>query len=216
MANTFLTFQKFNDIVLAQTMVEQLNESGIACILEDNRHQFDLSFSTNTVGLDICIKVKPQDFTKARKALENIYQQMLEKVEDDYYLLAFSDEELLEIILKPDEWGLFDYQLAKKLLKERGKEIREEDAEQLKKARNTTLATPDQIGLFWLFAGYLSAVLGGILGLAIGGNLALNKKTLPDGQRVYAYADTIRRHGWIMLLLSILSSISIYLLLKKR
>jgi hypothetical protein len=115
-----------------------------------------LSFSTNTIGLDICIKVRQEDFTKARMALEGIYQQLLEKVDDDYYLLAFSDEELLEIDLKPDEWGLFDYQLAKKLLRERGKEIREEDAEQLKKARNKTLAKPDQITILvfvdcWLF-----------------------------------------------------------------
>jgi hypothetical protein len=34
-------------------------------------------------------------------------------VDKDYYLFAFSDSELIELIRKQDEWGSFDIELAK-------------------------------------------------------------------------------------------------------
>ena len=205
MTNTFLTFQKFNDIELAKEIAERLTQSDIECSLEDNTKFFDPSFANNTIEPDISIKVKPEDFTKAHKALENYYQKDLDNVDKDYYLLEFTDEELIEIISKPDEWGHFDYQLAQKILKDRGKEITPEVAELLKKHRINELAKPETSHKYWIYIGYLSAILGGLFGIIIGWSLAYLKKTLPDGKRVYAYREEERNHGTRMLLLSCVS-----------
>ena len=65
---------------------------------------------------------------------------LFRSVEPGYYLLSFTDKELLEILSKPDEWGHFDYVLARALLAERGLEIPDETIGQMKQQRLLQLA----------------------------------------------------------------------------
>lgn len=198
----YLTFQKFNDPVLAQQMGEHLKEHGIPFVIEDNQKFFDPSFAYNHIEADVSLKLAPQDFTRARQALEQYYSAQLDDVEKDYYLFQFTDEELMEIVSKPDEWGAFDYQLAQKLLRERGKEVQPAVAELLKTQRTKELAKPDTIHRWWIYAGYISAVLGGLFGLIIGATLVFNKKTLPNGEKIFAYDERVRNHGTRILVIS--------------
>jgi hypothetical protein len=207
MTNTFLTFQKFNDIGVANEIAERLKQSNITYLLEDNKEFFDPSFANNTIEPDISIKIKSGDFSKAQIALEDYYKTQLDNVDKDYYLLTFTDEELIEIITKPDEWGHFDYQLAQKLLRDRGKEVKPEVINLLKVQRIKELAKPDTSHRYWIYAGYISAIIGGLFGIIIGWTLAYFKKTLPNGERVYAYRENERNHGTRMLLISIVSLI---------
>lgn len=207
MTDTFLTFQKFNDIELAKEIAERLKQNDIEFLLEDNRKFFDPSFANNTFEPDISIKLRPADFAKAHKSLEAYYQKYLDNVDKDYYLFAFSDEELVEIISKPDEWGHFDYQLAQKILRDRGKEIKPEAADLLKTQRIRELAKPGTTDKYWIYFGYFSAIFGGLFGLIIGGTLAYFKKTLPNGETVYAYREEDRNHGIRILLISVVSLI---------
>src|SRR5258708_6644806 len=132
MGNNYITYQKFNDFELAQTIAQKLKESEIEYLLEDNSKYFDVSFANNSFESKIDLKVKSEDFIKADKALDDLYKKNLGEVEKDYYLFSFSEDELKEIISKPDEWGNFDYQLAQKILREKGKGINPEDIELLK------------------------------------------------------------------------------------
>jgi hypothetical protein len=46
---------------------------------------------------------------------------------------------------------------------------------------------------------YLFSFLGGVVGIIIGWNMVTAKKTLPNGQQIYAYRESDRRHGrWII------------------
>ena len=207
MLSIFLTFQKFNDVELAREIAERLKQNEIECLLEDSSKFFDPSFANNTIEPDISIKLRPEDFAPAHKALEDYYQKDLESVDKDYYLFEFTDEELIEIISRPDEWGYFDYQLAQKLLKDRGKEIKPEVAALLKTNRINELAKPDTTHKYWIYIGYFFAIIGGLFGLIIGWTLAYFKKTLPNGQRVYAYREEERNHGTRMFLISCVSII---------
>ncbi len=58
-----------------------------------------------------CLEVHffPFTFTRAHAVLEAFYEKQLQEVDPDYYLFAFTDAELLDILSKPDEWGHFDY-----------------------------------------------------------------------------------------------------------
>jgi len=80
----------------------------------------------------------------------------------------FSDEELYTILIKSDEWGEFDYVLAKKILQSRGKEINEEMIQLHKKQRIEDLAKTDESLPAWIYMGYASSFLGGLFGVFIG------------------------------------------------
>lgn len=205
MATPFLTFQKFNDAGLATTVAEKLKEQHIEFELANEQPNFDPSYAFNAVEPTIHLKIQAADFSKAHTVLEEYYQNQLQDVDPDYYLLSFSNQELQEIIEKPDEWGHFDYALAKKLLAERGISITPAKAEQLKKERLHELAKPETTGIYWIYAGYLFAILGGALGLLLGYIIAYFKKTLPNGDRVFVYLPSERAHGKRILIISIIS-----------
>ena len=205
MADSFLTFQTFSDLELAEEMAAQLQEKGIECTVENNRQFFDPSYANNSFGADISLKLKPADFYKARKTLEDYYEKHVDQVGRDYYLFDFTDQELVEVVAKPDEWGFLDYQLAQKILKERGKEINPDVAALLKTQRDKDLAQPESAHRYWIYAGYISAILGGLIGVIIAWTLAYFKKTLPNGQRVYVYKEEDRNHGTRILLISCVS-----------
>ena len=119
----------------------------------------------------------------------------LSSLDKDYYLLSFSDDELFDILCKPDEWNEFDYQVARKLLMSRGKDVGDQVVSLLRQQRIKQLAQPEDRHTNWLYAGYVFAVFGGIFGIFIGWHLSSAKKTLPDGQHIYSYSDNDRAHG---------------------
>lgn len=205
MPDQTLTFRRFSDEQLATDFCTKLNELNIPFEVEDSRNFYDASYAFNPLNREIAVKMAPENFEAAEKALDQYYQSMLDNVDKDYYLFEFSDQELTEIILKPDEWGNLDYQLAQKLLKERGKEVKPEVLELIRKQRNDDLATPDASNNFVVIAGYISAFLGGFFGILVGWHLSYSKKTLPDGRRSFRYRDVDRDHGTRILLISSLS-----------
>ena len=141
------------------------------------------------------VKLKKDDFKKADSLLLDESAKELENVDKDHYLYAFTDEELFDILSKPDEWNEFDYQLSQQILKERGKVINADTIDLLRKQRINELAKPEEGQRNWIYAGYLFAMLGGLLGIFIGWHLSTFKKTLPNGERVYGHTQDDRRHG---------------------
>lgn len=191
----FLTFQKFNDHGAASELGTLLNENKIEYLLEDCSASFDPSFANSSLAKEFRIKLKKMDFEKADNLLQSISLNQIETVDKDYYLFDFTDNELIEIITKRDEWGQLDFLLAQKLLKERGKEIKPEVVELLIKQRIDELAKPEEHQKTWIYAGYITALLSGFLGFFIGWHLLTHKKTLPNGDRVYSYSKSDRKHG---------------------
>lgn len=200
----FLTFQKFNEHEAASELGTLLNENGIEYLLEDCSASFDPSFSNSALGKDFRIKLKKQDFEKADNLLQSISLKQFDSVDKGYYLFDFTDSELMEIITKRDEWGQFDFLFAQKLLKDRGKEIKPEVVELLKKQRIEELAKPEENQKAWIYAGYITAFLSGFLGFFIGWHLSSHKKTLPNGDRVYSYSQSDRKHGNRILIIGVI------------
>jgi len=161
----------------------------------DNVAPVDITFSGSTIQNQIEIKIKQIDFEKAKKLLIEQAEILTETIEQDYYLLDFTDDELYEILLNADEWNEYDYVLAQKLLKKRGKPITEALLNSLKTQRIQTLAEPDEGQTFWIILGYIFSILGGFIGIIIGYFLMTSKKTLPNGQQVYSYKKSNRTHG---------------------
>lgn len=201
----FVTFQKFNDQGAALELGILLRENQIEYLFEDTSASFDPFFTHNELAKEFRIKLQKKDFEKADSLLQIIYSKQIESVDKDYYLMDFTDIELMEIVTKRDEWGQFDFLLAQKLLKERGKEIKPEVVELLKTQRINELAKPEENQTTWIYAGYITAFLSGFLGFFIGWHLSSHKKTLPNGDRVYSFTPSDRKHGNRILIIGAVS-----------
>lgn len=185
-----LTFQNFNDPALAQAVAERLAAAGIPYEIEHQNLHIDAAIIGNTPEFSTDVMIAPEDFVRARATLESYYEAHLQHVDPGYYLFDFTDKELLEILATPDEWGAFDYVLARKLLIERGHAITTEYTDDLKAKRLRQLAKYDNLGSEGVVSGYI---------------VATKKKTLPDGSQVPAYSPGARKRGWILFGLAVIA-----------
>lgn len=199
-----MTFRRFGNPEDAEDLIAILSANDITYLIEDASPTFDVTFSGNTFEKEVYIKIKQSDFESTEELLLNSTQVETTQIPKDYYLLEFSNEELIEVLMKPDEWSPIDYKLSQQILKERGKEIDSEIILTLKKKRIESLAEPERSQKTWIYAGYIFVLLGGIIGLFIGWHLITFKKTLPNGSRVYAYVKSDRKSGKNILILGLI------------
>ncbi len=213
MPEKFVVFHLFSDEEDAKDFAQDLERADIEFTTEAVGTILDSNIIGSQASPAITIKLRPTDFEKAHTALGEYYKKLTDRVSNDYYLFGFSDNELIEILAKRDEWGYFDYQLAQKILAERGHKIDSASIERLRKTRIDELAKPEKDGLLLILLGYafLAATAWAsrsilwdepnlfpfsfILSLFFGRHLAHNKKILPDGQVVYSYKKSDREHG---------------------
>lgn len=191
----FITFERFNDKNSAEEFGKLITKKNIEFVLEDNSLSFDPTFANNEFGKEFCIKLKKSDFEKVDKILIEKSEREINEIDKDYYLLSFSDQELIDVISKSDEWNKFDVSLAKKILKERGKEITEEQISEIIKQRIVELSKPEESQNVYIIIGYICTLLDGFLGIFIGWHLLTYKKTLPNGNKIYAYSENDRKQG---------------------
>jgi hypothetical protein len=194
----FITYKKFNEQESLESLTKLLDENSITYELAEDRDSLDSLYGHKHFNRVFYVKIKKEDFPKADDAVIEYAKHELNTVDGDYYLFKFSGNELFDILSKPDEWSEFDYQLARKILQERGEDIDDKVLADLKSKRISEIAKPLSASSTIIYAGYIMSLLGGIIGVFIGISLATTKKTLPDGHVVYVYSENDRRHGmWI-------------------
>ncbi len=198
------TFEKFNSKIAAEAFGEFLESKGIDYQIQDDSPELDSSFTGN-FAKEFRVKLKQEDFDKVHKLVEQAAAEELEQLPENYYLLSFSETELLEVISAKDEWSAFDFMLAQKLLKDKGREVSDEEMQTLKKQRIEKLSQPDKPDAVVNFFGWIAVFLGGFLGLLVGWYLSTHKKTLPNGQMIFAFADKDRKTGRAMIRWSFVS-----------
>lgn len=204
MIENFIAFRSFPSLAQAKELEVLLRKNNIETILADNLPPIDITFSGSTLQNQYEVKIDTSDFEKAELILEKETENFLDNVDSGYYLLSFTNEELYEILLNSDEWNVFDYKLAQKLLTDRGKTIDSDMLASLKKERLKILAKPEENQKPWIIAGYIFSLLGGGIGIVIGYSLWKSKKTLPNGERVYSYSTEDRKHGKTIFFISII------------
>jgi hypothetical protein len=198
------TFKIFNDRETAEDFAEVLSAQNISYFIEEDSLTFDPSYANNPLNKDYAIKIAPADFENARKAFENYFNARIDKADPDYYLFKFSDEELLDIIAKPDEWGSFDYALAQNILKKRGIKISEEEKEHFKADRLIELAVPEKEKQSMIVGYYVASILFFPIGIIIGWIWGYSKKQLPNGEKIHAYDANTQKHGRRLFIIGIL------------
>lgn len=203
----FLIFRRFESMDEATAVQKILTKKNIPSVLAEERALLDNNIIGQLFEPPYHVKIPAEHFVEAEKVLHQSTDISAIEVEDDYYLLTFSDKELMEIIEKKDEWGSYDYALALQLLEGRGITLTDADIEHLNTKRITSLAVPEDGINIYTVLGYFLAAFGGVLGICIGLFMMISKKTLPDGSRVHTYDSRTQTHGFYITLLGATASI---------
>jgi hypothetical protein len=204
-SSDFRDFQTFASAEAAQPLLNRLARQGIMArtTFDNGQLAFDPSFANNQLTSKFIVKLHLADFERASQLLADMNEHAISQADPTHYLFAFTDEELFDLLVKPDEWSSFDVALASQLLRQRGRDISSDTLKLLRQHRVAALAEPERDHKTWVMGGYLSAMLGGLFGLLIGYQLYFHRKQLPDGRRVYAYSATDRVHGLRIMTLGI-------------
>jgi hypothetical protein len=213
MPEQFLPFHSFPDAELVNDFAEKLSGANIDFEIENVPSILADNIIGTSSAAGVIIKLRSKDFEKAHEALGDYYKMQLEFIDKEHYLFAFTDHELYEILEKPDEWGYLDYQLASKILNDRGKAVDSLTLQNLKKERIKELAKPGKASRSLIMMGYCFFFFAGIPTILIGRYILKDQKTLPDGQVVSSFTEGDKRHANRMIAIGIIFLCFIILLL---
>jgi hypothetical protein len=209
------TFKIFNDRSSAEDFAEILKENNIYFQIEEDALTFDASYANNPLNRDFRVRIAQNEFNKANNAYEQYFNHHLATIDPDYYLFEFSDDELKEIISKPDEWGSLDYALSQKILKDRGMEVSETEKTAIQSNRLKELARPEGESVSNIVSYYIISLFCFPVGIIIGWIWAFSKKQLPNGDKVPAYNAKTQAHG-INIFYICLTMMGLFILYKIR
>jgi fumarate reductase subunit D len=215
MAEQFINYRSYNDKAVAVSLYDQLTKQGIPVQWEDSEGFFDASFANYEFLNLYYIKLLPADFKRADEILLKSINESGERPAEDYYLFSFNNDELRDVLKKPDEWNEFDIYWAEKILSERGVQVKKELLVQDKIERLNELKKPWQLDKLWIVCAVglcLAALIFPDVRLAagvmfVGGYISFSKKTIPDGQRVPAFSSGDRSFGKLVFLAGIVLAV---------
>lgn len=192
---SFSLFRKFQSKIEALDLQKLLSTNDINSQIVDNIPVVDITFSNNTSMHVYEVLIDRMNFDKAESLLLSQSEETLQDVDESYFLFDFTNEELVDVIVKKDEWNEYNYLLAKKILSGRGVQIDSNSISELQKERFDQQAKPEKSNKIWLIAGYIFALLGGFIGIIIGYSIWQSKKNLSNGTTVFVYTQNDRKHG---------------------
>ncbi|WP_400191842.1 hypothetical protein [Hymenobacter sp. B81] len=204
MNDGFLTYQKFLSLEASQGLLSLLQEHNIPYETVLVQPAADPSFAFNEVHRHCEVKLRGQDFPRVHQLEEQANEQLAASVDPDHYLFRFTDDELMGILVRPDEWSKLDFVLAQRILRDRGHDLNPDTVQLLLQHRNAELAKPEEKQPIWIMLGYVSACVGGLLGIIIGWHLYSHKRTLPNGETVQAFSADDRVHGLRITILGVI------------
>lgn len=204
-SNDFRVYRRFADKNLATTYTEILKEHSITYVLDELQNNYNILIPNSNAPKEYLLKIGIEDFEKVDSIFLDYEKDKIQDVDNDYYLYSFTNDELIEVITNFEEWSEYDYLLAQKILDDRDFGLDQDKIKALQNKRVEEIAKPHKGSTFLISLGYLFAFMGGIIGIAIGYNLAYHKKLLPDNRLVPYYTAKTRRQGLNIFWISILS-----------
>jgi hypothetical protein len=199
MNNIFLTIRTFDDPALMQDFIDLLKTGNVEYIIEENAIGINPLANLNPeISKEYEVKIASKDFSKVNELLISNDKTDLSVIDGDYYLYQFTNDELIDILVKSEEWSSTDYVLAQQILSKRGVDINKKNIEGLKEAHIAELQRPEKPQTALIVIGYILAFLGGFAGIFIGWYLKSNTRTLPDGKQLYSFNEKDRKQGQTM------------------
>jgi hypothetical protein len=172
-----IELQRCFDATAVAELTGILELAGIPYRLGSDAPVIDISSIGTGNTAQVIVSVAEKDYETAREAMEQ--DSLKVPLPANHYLLTSSDEELAEVLAQPGEWSAYDVAHSRRLLRERGINPAMIAAKQ--EARKIQAREGKPASKFLLGVGWLGAILGGYLGVAIGWALCYSKENTPDG-----------------------------------
>ena len=229
----WMTLESFGSLDEAKALVDLLKENAIEANLvnDANLGGDPLGLDFQNRGADSCIvRVHAKDIDRARRILEAGVRAGVSSADEvSMEMLGnFSDEELLEILQKQDEWNPENVILAQKILESHGKVYSEEDLKRFFDDRVEVLRKPVAVKVSSVFLAFFGVVLSlsldvgnflfldckdylyallasgfcACLSFIAGLNWTYRRKRLPNGEKVFAFSPGLRKVAFVELVLS--------------
>lgn len=197
-------FEKFLFQVDTKYLQQLLHQNGIVVEVEMPKCEFDAILGQTRDNEYFILKISFKDF---EKALLDIDKDLLEKeIPADYHLREMNNNELPEILEKPDKWSRFDGAAAKILLTEKGMDITnskvkllmDERDDQLKATKTIAIQSFVLLCLISIF-GWFFPIIGGLM------IYELKQKTT-DGSDTYIFSTEGRIKGIVIVVIGVAST----------
>jgi len=167
-----------------------LDSANISYRVGSTASNFDITSIGTGSNPEVIISVRRADYNAARSAMEEEYLKT--NLPDDHYLSTSSDDELADILGKPEEWSSFDVAHARKIAKDRGID---ESLIQLKKSqRMEQLQRGKPVSKTLLLVGWFFSLIGGLIGIGIAWSICFMKEKTPEGD-FFTYDVESRERG---------------------
>ncbi|MBO4615271.1 MAG: hypothetical protein J5709_09160 [Bacteroidales bacterium] len=166
---------------------------------------YGVQMAEDAMQYKFMLMIAEDDFERSQNELRSHIAEYFRNAgsEENTLLNEFNDEELLDVIKKPDEWAVEDIVMAQTLLDKRGKHVSDEVVEAYRNKRLEEVRQPKFGGYGTIIIGYIFAILGGVIGIFLAASL-LGKKRIFNGEKVNIYDKATRTNAIIYLTISIL------------
>ena len=229
----WMTLETFASNEEADALVALLQENAIEANVVS-----DANLGGDPLGLDfqnrgastVIVRVHAGEIEKARRILEAGMQAAATDADDASLEMfqSFSDEDLLEVLKKPDEWNPENVALARKLLASHGKNFTDAELQKFFEERIESLRQPIPVkkasGILSLVASFaviavavinyrylentnylyllVAAFIVSCLAFIAGLNWTYRKKRLPNGEKIFVFSKKLRIFSFIEMVLA--------------
>jgi hypothetical protein len=215
-SSKFEVYDKFPAQEDARYLVSLLKKHNILFEVEKPKQLVDTAIGGDAPIPKVFVKIFPQDFKRVNKLIEDDTLRLIEEGKMDikgHFLHDFTDEELLDVLRKPDEWNFDTTAIARYLLKSRGVEFSEQQMNEIKAKRIAEVRRPKPGNRIWIVALFILGLAGGfywhVLSLIIAFPMAYyywtDTSLDPNGQRFYTFDKQTRQFGKIIFYLTTLA-----------
>lgn len=228
----FEVYREFYSERDAAPLIDALKNSNIPYEVEVPPLIMDTVMGGDPHTPRIFVKVRRQDFTQIEQLTEAHMLAHLEKSApplEDHFLYNFSNDELLDVLRKPDSWSVDAVVIARHLLQQRGVQISPEEIQHMRTEHQQTLRQPQAGSRQWIIALYLLAVLNaafllpiliaylGVLCTCIGMGYYYWRGTALDsnGERYLLFDAATQQHGRQIVYLTIAAHLLGWFLLSR-
>jgi hypothetical protein len=200
----YATYEKFFNPEQAEPVLDILKDNEIPYEFAPINAPVDQIITGGGPGYAYEVKIPANQFETVNRLMREKIQINLNEIDPDYYLFTFDDNELIDILKEPDEWGRLDYVIAREILETRGIRFSNEDLDAFWNKKMEKLAQPAKAGKLSGLGGYSLSVMLCFAGIVTGLVYWQSTKTLPNGSRFYIYDEETRKLGKNMFYLSLI------------
>ncbi len=219
--NTLAVYDRFLALDDARFLISLLESNHIQHEVENPKQIMDtvLGGDGNNYIPKIFVKVPLKDFERVNRLVEEEMGRLIQvgKINlKDHFLSDYTDEELLDVVRKPDEWSYDTTVIARHLLESRGVELKQEQIKAMQEERIQTIRQPKKGSVGWISSLFALGALGpflmfltwaGYLGVicicfGMGYYFWKDMATDPRGERYFTFDKATQRSGQQIVILT--------------